>query len=665
MVPWAVPRNAWIFISGIRSVQVHCAVNLILTAFTVVAVTFAASNYSNCPEKQRFHYMVIAEVPFLIAAAASSLWLTKIAVTDHVVSAARLACINWTYLAMAVQARPLLACPQSPYPKWPESWPPYFYFVFPPSTCMIVATWLMGVYIMTQRLRTLEKMSLESFGTPWLKRLLPVYAVAIYTRIFCVYAEQSGTAMWVLNLTSDILLLALFILLVLNQMKAVRLVRAAAEKSLGGDERRTARLLKVEVFLSLGAMLTSVMSGLLWSAEANTYGEFPAEILVSSWFYPMERSITVFDMVFTLLFAVMMSGAFFMRGVEQRATVEQQRQQRWRRSARSWQARKHDEAQVQWDAKVQALAGRGMTVEALLRFYRKLPEQMPHFRSELHLTKDVVRAAIIPLSAKGQCAYSEIAMGGAYTRPHKMVTHNWSNLFRDLIAAILADALSESDFAKIADLLTKDISILDQWVERMGVKTQVYWVCAFAVNQHVGICGTATVDSVTEQPCAACTCKCPKAWNNTEPLLPDGRSIPCEMNKFDDMMRFLCSTDPSFAQVVAIDAGFMLFTRAWCIAEIATGNQSGMRQALKIHSSESFNKHKDGLRGLKIKDMNASRPEDKAQILASIDDLDAFDQTVQRLLFEDLFPAWNSMDTQEQLSRVGSTIRWHRLGAVP
>eukprot|EP00913_Durusdinium_trenchii_P002097 g1936.t1 len=46
-------------------------------------------------------------------------------------------------------------------------------------------------------------------------------------------------------------------------------------------------------------------------------------------------------------------------------------------------------------------------------------------------------------------------------------------------------------------------------------------------------------------------------------------SAATEMNKFDEMMAFLAARDPKFCQVVAVDSDFGVFTRAWCMAEVA------------------------------------------------------------------------------------------------
>ena len=59
------------------------------------------------------------------------------------------------------------------------------------------------------------------------------------------------------------------------------------------------------------------------------------------------------------------------------------------------------------------------------------------------------------------------------------------------------------------------------------------------MNQHAGICGGNpyhSTDAVTGEEHAVCNCDLPKAFNVTEPMLDDVRSVPCETNKFDNMM---------------------------------------------------------------------------------------------------------------------------------
>ena len=179
------------------------------------------------------------------------------------------------------------------------------------------------------------------------------------------------------------------------------------------------------------------------------------------------------------------------------------------------------------------------------------------FAADSHTTNDVVRQAIIPLTkASGQCYASLV---GAQA-PAKFVTHNWANLFRHLLAAVLSDALGEAEFFPVACLLDGNIDHLEQLLHEKGALRRAYWICAFSVAQHVSICDAPHgVDSVSKMPYPPCDCGRLKALNDTPPTL-DGRSIPCEMNKFQDMIRYL-ATDHFEGQVVAIDCDFGLFQR--------------------------------------------------------------------------------------------------------
>merc|ERR1712054_458929 len=103
-----------------------------------------------------------------------------------------------------------------------------------------------------------------------------------------------------------------------------------------------------------------------------------------------------------------------------------------------------------------------------------------------------------------------------------MVTHAWSNLFRDLVAAILADALDEAEYDMIGYMLDNEFEQLKGWVEATGAQQKSYWVCAFCVNQHAGICGGNpyhSTDTVTGEEHLICPCHFAKAFNDTEPVL--------------------------------------------------------------------------------------------------------------------------------------------------
>lgn len=314
-----------------------------------------------------------------------------------------------------------------------------------------------------------------------------------------------------------------------------------------------------------------------------------------------------------------------------------------------------------WQRKVQELASRGFTLSELLRFYQGLgTEYMLNYHHSAHTTLDVVRGAIIPLTASRKCAYATLMMGGKPTEPDRMVTHNWSNLFSDLVAAIVADALGEEEFGLVAGMLMRDVSVLERWLVHLDKLHTTYWVCAFSVCQHDGICGSnpyGTTDTVTKQSHPVCSCGKPKIWNSSPPLRADGQSINCELNKFDDMMEYLAARKPQFAQVIAVDASFVLFQRAWCVAEIAMAHSVGMDQHVKVRSQDFLEANKETLQSLQIQNMEASRPEDKVSILSKIPDVDEFNGRLQTLLFR-VFANWQNMDASEQLERLGRMSKW-------
>mmetsp|Transcript_1252 Transcript_1252/g.2885 ORF Transcript_1252/g.2885 Transcript_1252/m.2885 type:complete len:688 (+) Transcript_1252:118-2181(+) len=311
-----------------------------------------------------------------------------------------------------------------------------------------------------------------------------------------------------------------------------------------------------------------------------------------------------------------------------------------------------------WQEAVENLALRGFTLEQLLTFYQRLPDVMPHFVPGVHTTNDVVRQVIIPESAEKKCAYSQIMTGDTPTRPKRMVTHNWSNRFRDLVAAIVADALHQATFSLIAELLDQNMPALRQMLGQKALST-TYWVCAFCVNQHHSICSEnhrQRKDPITRKVYDVCCCGSTKYLNDTPPLrTADGKSLLCQMNKFSDMMAFLAAGDPDFAQVIAVDRDFGLFNRAWCVAELAEADKMGMQQHIKLVSNEALDGHRDDLQNLDVEQMQAARPEDVQEILAEIPDVPTFNAHLQSLLFGEigLFALWASFDVVELAAEVG------------
>ena len=321
--------------------------------------------------------------------------------------------------------------------------------------------------------------------------------------------------------------------------------------------------------------------------------------------------------------------------------------------------------ELEWRRKVTELSRRGITAQKLLDFYHNLGREgsvMPHYDSSLHSTNDVVRQAIIPASKHQKCAYSLIAEKGP-VKPDRMVTHSWQNRFRDLVAAVIADAVNESSFDLVAKVLDSDVSILETMLEHQGTGSRAYWICAFSVNQHAGICGSnpgGSRDPVTGKVHETCDCSLPKLFNSTPPLAADGQSIGCEMNKFDDMMALLAAGNPNFAQVVAVDQSFGLFSRAWCVAELVKADETHLKQHVKIHSKPLLVTKKASLRNLKVENMQASRPEDVDYILSRIPNKHVFNQKLQKLIFDKtgLLSTWFQLDAARQMEEVGNLLKW-------
>mmetsp|Transcript_75976 Transcript_75976/g.210995 ORF Transcript_75976/g.210995 Transcript_75976/m.210995 type:complete len:773 (-) Transcript_75976:269-2587(-) len=384
--------------------------------------------------------------------------------------------------------------------------------------------------------------------------------------------------------------------------------------------------------------------------------------------WALSVTLTIFaclDIACNCLAALWLSGAFVgaLHVAKMNRAKEMARALTWQGAARRW--RPHENPS--WHAKVCDLAMRGFTLEALLRFYHGLgTDYMEHWDPRRHTTADVVRHAIIPQSATARSALAPLMMAHEPTRPRKMVTHTWGTAFRDLVAAVCADALGEDEYGRIAYLLEHDPKQIEAWLEAGHKMKQTYWVCAFSVNQHCTICGEnhhGGTDSVTGELYPLCDCGLPKKSSSMEPITPSGRSIDCEVNKFECMMKLLSAFDPDFEQVVAIDTEFKLFGRAWCVAELAAANAMGMKQCLKLRSAGSFERNEPQLRGLRIENMEASRLEDKEEILRSIPDKAAFDANLQRLLFQDLLLAWHRLDAMEQMHRLAQIDRWQQVCA--
>ncbi|CAE8617680.1 unnamed protein product [Polarella glacialis] len=314
-----------------------------------------------------------------------------------------------------------------------------------------------------------------------------------------------------------------------------------------------------------------------------------------------------------------------------------------------------------WDKTVLSLSTRSMEVEELLEFFCRLgPRQdasgaeavMPSYDPWLSTTSDVVRGAIIPLSRAGDSglAYANCLPGATASTsaalPDCMVSHTWSALFLDLVAAVVADALELDEYGKVAQRLAEPRGAQKLLQEVRRKSCQRYWICTFCVNQHAGICngfGTEPTpgsdqhsrwdagrrDTATGGVFGLCSCSEHKYFDG--PM--------CEMNKFDDMMGLLQHRQPNLRHLVAVDRRFELFSRAWCVAELVQSYLSNLPQTVLLLSNRALDVQAECLETynflatLTVLECKASREEDRLQILAKIPDVHEFDVQLQAVIF--------------------------------
>eukprot|EP00438_Fugacium_kawagutii_P021278 Skav220199 [mRNA] locus=scaffold1074:418919:421958:- [translate_table: standard] len=111
-------------------------------------------------------------------------------------------------------------------------------------------------------------------------------------------------------------------------------------------------------------------------------------------------------------------------------------------------------------------------------------------------------------------AYATAINAGVPRLAQKMVTHNWGNKFAHLIGAVFADALQQETYDGIVALLkTKDFDTLYGMLEEKNQLGVPYWVCAFSVNQHAGICARAPATDSQGHPIQTCICSTEKHFS--------------------------------------------------------------------------------------------------------------------------------------------------------
>ncbi|CAJ1365858.1 unnamed protein product [Effrenium voratum] len=229
-------------------------------------------------------------------------------------------------------------------------------------------------------------------------------------------------------------------------------------------------------------------------------------------------------------------------------------------------------------------------------------------------------------------AYATSINGGRPCLAQKMVTHSWGNKFCHLISAIFSDALEEETYDRVAQwLMSKDFEGLCTRLQHKKKLDVPYWVCAFSVNQHAGICARAPPLDSTGHEITVCSCGTAKHFEGDL----------SEMNKFDDMMAFLKqhhrqNSQVRLEQVVAMEVDFTLLTRVWCVAELVEADRLHLHQAVKTHSAASREKCVDHLLHLDVREAQASFPADKDLVLSKIEDVNAFNRDLQGLMLQRL-----------------------------
>jgi len=507
------------------------------------------------------------------------------------------------------------------------------------------------------RIETLEQSTGRKLGSKFLKLVSVIFTISqvFYTVLIAVREPWAKVWRKIFSTTCPLVYLV-FSLIALRGMLIPywRMQSAVREHNLGKELGWAAKAMRTflvgEVLLCVAAELPVAVKGLkqvpIFHDTLRKY---------SGW-------------AWQTCFLLQTIGLLFLSGILQSLPVnyetlinEQDRQVRRAKAREEWRPSED----VDWHDKVKELAGRGFTVEKLLEFYTSLGASiMPHYSPSQHTTNDVVREAIIPLSSESGTSYAEVMMGGKYTLAEKMVTHNWSNLFHDLVACIIADVLETCEFNVVAQLLSHNLPYLRAKIEAEGKTERIYWVCAFSVRQHNSICGAnprGDKDPVTGMLHPICACNRPKFFNATPPLDASGKSISCEMNKFTDMIRYLAAVDPKFSQVVAVDTQFELFNRAWCVAEVAKAHELGLDQQVIIRSLWHLDSNQKDLQNLKIELMQASRPEDVQEILKDIPDTNLFNKHLQTVFFHresGLVASWKQLSMEQQLQSIGQVVGW-------
>jgi len=166
------------------------------------------------------------------------------------------------------------------------------------------------------------------------------------------------------------------------------------------------------------------------------------------------------------------------------------------------------------------------------------------------------------------------------------------------------------------------ISRLEAELEKKGKMDHTYWLCVHSVNQHARACECGRHGTLSEE--------------DDSPKCKFGCEVS-ENDKFDDVMAELHMRVPHFGQIIAVDWGFTIFSRTWCLIEIMQAQKLCMPQKVKAYSSKSVRLHRKSVKTIDLRHCQTTTQRDMDFICTKIDDVDEFNADVRDLLAHDAF----------------------------
>jgi len=279
------------------------------------------------------------------------------------------------------------------------------------------------------------------------------------------------------------------------------------------------------------------------------------------------------------------------------------------------------------------LARNGFRAKQLLDFWQKYNAEGK--LSQKTETTEVVRDILIPETFKaGKGCYMDVMPGGKHL-PKTLLSHWWGNFFyNDVLACIHhATGLVGDDLEALVNYGVGESSFDN------GQLDHTYWMCIFAVDQHVSICGDChhcrqgaewQAELFAANPCHGCNSSkrypCPCGHSK----FPSGHPL-CQVDKFRDVMTMMQNV------AVVLDPAMETLTRCWCIGEIGVAMAKGMQITYCIPPVLHQDYMEKPITFVDVRDCQASNSEDKVQILKNIKETVGF-ETFNRQIVKDVCP---------------------------